>query len=250
MIRAIVVDDESNSRKAVLNLLSMYCENIEVVGVADSCATGYEIINESKPELIFLDVELGDGTGFDLIKKFHKPDFKVIFVTAFDKYAIKAIKCSALDYILKPVNPNELVNAIEKAMTSLEIEEELSLKVNNYIENLSTSIKNKKIILNTSSNVYIVNITDIIRLQADQNYTHIHIDGKSPVMIAKTLKEFEEMLSEHGFFRIHQSHLINMSCIQEYEKGGQASVVLTNSDKVPVSSRKRDLFLKALSMQL
>ncbi len=245
-IQTVIIEDEVNARKALMNMLSFYCPTVEVTGQADTIERGTKLIQGLSPDLLLLDVQLPDGTGFDLIKKIKKRNFKLVFITAYDEYALKAIKLSALDYLLKPVKPNELTGAINKVAEAMENEERISLQLETCIENVHHTNQNKKIILNTSDNIHVLEVKKIIRCEASENYTNIFVKDKPKIMLAKTLKEFEEMLTTYGFFRIHQSHLINLDFVDSYVKKGAGVALLKTGDRIPVSTRRKEGFLKAL----
>jgi len=245
-IKTIIIEDETNARKALENMLTFYAPDIKIVGHAESVADGLTLINEQNPDLLLLDVHLSDGTGFDLLKKIKNKSFKIVFVTAFDKYALPAIKLSAIDYLLKPVKPDELRKAISKVRNAMEDEEQANLQIETVIENFNQNNQNKKIILNTNTNIYVIEINQLVHCESVGNYTTVHIKEKDKVMISKTLKEFEGMLSPYGFFRIHQSHLINMEYVETYEKKGGGRVKLKTGEVLAVSSRKKDNFIKVL----
>ncbi|MDZ7741752.1 MAG: LytTR family DNA-binding domain-containing protein [Bacteroidota bacterium] len=243
MLRTLIIDDEAKPRKALTNLIDYYCRDVIIVGEAFDVASGREAIAKFEPDLVLLDVEMPDGTGFDLLKSLDDIDFKLIFITAHEQYALKAIKFSALDYLLKPVNPDELIEAIRKAERSKK--EELSVKLNTFNENYNRREQAPgKIVLNTSNNIYVIDIADIIRCESDQNYTRIFVEGRDMIIVSRTLKEFDEILSEQGFFRVHQSHLINLACIDHYEKGLGGTLVMKNKLRIPVSSRRKERFLR------
>jgi len=245
MIRTVIVEDEVNARKALENMLGFYFDFIEIVGVAGTVKEGVALIKEQKPELLLLDVHLPDGTSFDLIKKVKHQDFKLVFITAHNEYALKAIKLSALDYILKPVNPGELTAAINKVQEAIEKEEQIELKLDAVVDNAKATNLNKKIILNTSSSLFVVEINQLLRCESSENYTRVFVKGKDSIMMAKTLKEFEEILSTYGFFRIHQSHLINIHYVDAFDKSNNI-VLLKTGDRIPISTRKKENFLKTL----
>jgi two-component system, LytTR family, response regulator len=242
MLRTLIVDDEVKCRKALVNLISYYCQDVVVVGEAYDVASAKLAIDKFEPDLLLLDVEMTDGTGFDLLRSLDDIDFKLIFVTAHERYALQAIKFSALDYLLKPVKPDDLVEAIQKAQ-KLE-KEELGVKIEAYNENIKTPDAPRKLVLNTSNNIYVVDIDNIIRCESDQNYTKIYFKDRDMVLVSKTLREFDLMLSERGFYRVHQSHLINLSFIDYYEKGLGGTLILKNRIRIPVSSRRKEKFLK------
>jgi two-component system LytT family response regulator len=247
MIKAIIIDDESNNQELISNLLKNYAENIQVVAVANSVETAYAAIMEHHPDLIFLDIQMPDGTGFDLLKKFEKINFKIIFVTAHQEFAIEAFKYSALDYLLKPLSPTNLIEAVKKVEESMS-SEDLNLKLKILLSNIAEPIKNKKkIVLKTMERIYSVDIDDIIRLESDGGYTKVYLlDGKR-IMVSRTMKEFDDLLMDAGFLRVHHSHLVNMNHLFCFEKA-EGHLVMKDESIVPVSNRKKDHLLELLNM--
>jgi len=248
-ISAVIIDDELNARKALLNLIEMYCPAVNVVGEAIDVAGGLHAITALNPQLVFLDIKMPDGTGFDLLKRIDNSQFKVIFVTAYDQFAIHAIKMSAVDYLLKPINPKELQEAVRKVLDLSKLDDNLKMKLSVLEENLKVShTQIRKIILNTSSSLHVVSIGNIIRCEADENYTRVVITDDQAIMVSKTLKEFDDLLSPFGFCRVHQSHLVNLQMIISYEKGSGGMILMKNKDKIPVSGRRKDFFIQALEL--
>lgn len=247
MIKAIIIDDESNNQELISNLLTTYAENIHVVALANSVETGFNAINDHHPDLIFLDIQMPDGTGFDLLKKFDKINFKIIFVTAHQEFAIEAFKFSALDYLLKPLSPSNLIEAVKKVEGSINTED-LNLKLKILLNNISEPIKNKKkIVLKTMERIYSVDINDIIRFESDGGYTKVYlVDGKR-IMVSRTMKEFDDLLLDVGFLRVHHSHLVNMNHLFCFEKV-EGHVIMKDESIVPVSNRKKDQLLELLNM--
>lgn len=248
MIRALIIDDEQHCIDRLLNLLTpSHEELIEVAGTATSVKEGIAAIALLQPGLIFLDVQMHDKTGFDLLRTLPQIDFSIIFTTAYEKFAIQAIKFSAIDYLLKPIDEEDLNLALLKLAddTSKKITAE---KINVLLQNTQNNNSHlKKIIIPTVSGFEFLEIADIVRCQSDINYTTIYLENKQKLVVAKTLKEFEEMLSGHSFFRIHNSHLINLTFIKRYNKGKGGSVTLTDGAEIEVSSRRKDDFIKKLS---
>jgi two-component system, LytTR family, response regulator len=248
MIRTIIIDDEPNARQVVRNILELYCKTVEIVGEAENVAEGIKVINQLKPELVLLDIRMPDGTGFNLLKKVKNLNFHFIFITAHEEYAIRAIKQSALDYIVKPINTNELISAVENAALTIPHHSEMSSKLDVLTQNnAGKDISEKRIVLNTHDSIYVVKVEDIVSCMADKNYTEVNVLNKPTLVISKTLKEIEGMLSGCGFFRTHQSHLVNLKFIDHYEKGLGGIIVLQDSSRIPVSSRKKDMFLQLIS---
>lgn len=247
MIKAVIIDDEINNQELISNLLKSYAENVQVVGLANSVDSAYKAINEHHPDLIFLDIQMPDGTGFDLLKKFEKINFKIIFVTAHQEFAIEAFKYSALDYLLKPLSPANLLAAVKKAEETMG-EEELNTKLKILLNNIAEPIKNKKkIVLKTMERIYSVDLDDIIRFESDGGYTKVYLTDGKRIMVSKTMKEFDDLLLDAGFLRVHHSHLINMNHLFCFEKT-EGHVVMKDDSVVPVSNRKKDQLLELLNM--
>lgn len=243
MLKVLIVDDEEHVRGMIVNILQSFCSDLEIIGQADSVAGAILIIKELNPDLVLLDIKLPDGSGFEVLQAFSKVAFSVIFVTAFEEYAVKAFKCSALDYILKPVNIDELVEAVEKARESI-ANKSLGKKISTFLDNLNnSSIEEKKIVLKTQESIYIVKVNTIIRCESFHNYTEFYITGTKKLVVSRTLKEFENLLSEFGFFRVHQSHLVNINYISRFEKTDGGYLVLTDGAHVPVAKRKKEELL-------
>jgi two-component system LytT family response regulator len=247
MIKAVIIDDEINNQELISNLLKSYAENIQVVGLADSVDSAYKTIQEHQPDLIFLDVQMPDGTGFDLLKKFEKINFKIIFVTAHQEFALEAFKYSALDYILKPLSPANLLAAVKKAEETMG-SDELNMKLKILLNNIAEPIKNKKkIVLKTMERIYSVDLDDIIRFESDGGYTKVYLTDGKRIMVSKTMKEYDDLLLDAGFLRVHHSHLINMNHLFCFEKT-EGHVVMKDDSVVPVSNRKKDHLMELLNM--
>ena len=236
MISIAVIDDEPKARETIINILGLSPIELAVVGEADSVKSAYELLFLNPPDLVLLDINLPDGTGFDLLKMFDQINFKVIFITAHEEYAIKAFKCSAIDYILKPITAGELLKAIEKAHESLN-KEETAFKLSTLLSNLD---KLKKIVLKTSESIHIVNVQHIVHCEADVNYTTFFLTGGEKLLVSKPLKEYDDLLSQAGFFRTHQSHLVNLEHIVRYDKTDGGYLVMNNNSTIPVSTRKKE----------
>jgi two-component system LytT family response regulator len=244
-ITAIIVDDEANARKALANMLEFYCPEVQLIGEAAAVQPALESIKQLQPQLVFLDIHMPGGSGFDLIKHYKSIPFKVIFVTAHEQFALQAIKLSAVDYLMKPVNPRELKAAMEKVIERIDLETPTQTQMNALNENIEAIQQEKKIILSTTSNIYVQRIRQIIRIEADENYAKVCTIEGSSIMVSKSLKEFEELLSPLGFCRVHQSHLLNLSKVVSYDKS-MGTAVMENGEKVPVAVRRREFFLEML----
>jgi two-component system LytT family response regulator len=249
MIKAIIIDDEVTARETLSDLLQYYCPQVVILSTADSVERVVPLIKLHQPELVFLDIEMPFENGFKLFEKFPQQNFSVIFVTAYDQYAIKAIKFSALDYLLKPINPDELIAAIEKVSNKKMIEEENKKKIDLLMNSLEHPKKMKQIALPSSKGAIFVELETIVRCSADGNYTRFHLlDGKS-YLITKNLGEYEELMKEHRFFRVHHSHLINLNHIKTYIRGNGGYVVMSDRVQVEVSRRKKGEFLKIFTIK-
>lgn len=245
MINALIIDDEQHCIDRLANLLKQYHSEVMLVSTAASVKEGLQAIELCQPQLLFLDVQLKDGTGFDLLRQCKHINFKIIFTTAFEKFAIEAIKFSAIGYLLKPVEEEDLKQAVDKIKT---ISVEQTRQMANVIDtNMNQPIKKKRLTVPVGNELLFLNIEDIVRCHSDINYTTIFKNDKQKIVVAKTLKEFEEMLTAYDFFRIHNSDLINLSYLKSYNKGKGGSVTLTDGTELEVSTRRKDDFLKKIN---
>jgi two-component system LytT family response regulator len=249
MITAVIVDDEALARESLYNMLRLFCPNVEVVGQADNVTNGVSIIKETMPNVVFLDIQMPDGSGFDLLMQFPNINFKFIFITAYQDYAIKAFKFSAIDYILKPVDPTDLINSVEKLHETIR-EEDINSKFQTFIENIKSNEQNpQKIILKTNESLVVADKNSIIRCESQNNYTLFFFNDRPKLLVSRTLKEFDDLLSNSGFFRTHQSHLVNLKFVKKFNRFPESSVVLSDGNVIPVSIRKRDLLAELLKKQ-
>ncbi len=246
MITAIIIDDEPNSVELITNLLQLLTPQVSLIGTADSVASGFELLQAESPDLIFLDIEMSDGSGFDLLKKLDKINFKLIFITGHHEYALTAFKFSAIDYLMKPLSPTEFANAVKKAEQSI-THEELNLKIASLLHNLNQEPQlKKKIVLKTLDRVYSIYAEDILRFESSGSYTTVFLlDGKK-IVVSRLLKEFDELLGSNSFARVHQSHLVNVEQIFCFEKSDN-HIVLTNNTIIPVSRRKKDFVMDLIT---
>lgn len=242
MIRAIIIDDDQLVREIISKTVESFCPNVTVVAEAENVKTGVSSINENEPDLILLDIKMPDGSGFDLIKHFDKPDFKVIFISGYMEYAIKGYKYGAIDYILKPIDEEELSLAINRADDVIRYEEKLKFK--SMESNIKALNKSDKIILKTSDHVHLINTSDIIRIEADGNYSTFFIADGRKVIVSRAIKEWEENLIDKGFHRVHKSHLINIHKLTYFDKTDSGDVIMDDGSTVPVASRKKDMLMK------
>ncbi|MRR22196.1 response regulator transcription factor [bacterium] len=248
-MKAIIVDDEPAVRNTVSALLKESFSDITVCAQAGSVGEAYTAVSEYQPDLLFLDVELPDGLGFDLLKKLSPVRFRTIFITGHQEYALDAIKVSALDYILKPVDGDEFKAAVIKAREVI-IHEEEQLKILALSENLQGKKVLKRIILKTAEALQLISVSDIIRAEADSNYTRFHLTGGKHIIVSRTLKEYEAMLIGTGLIRVHQSHIVNLNFIDKFLKHDGGYIQLKDGIKVPVSPVMKKKVLQALSDHL
>jgi len=244
MINAVIIDDEKSARESLRSIIQSYTPDVDVKDEGIDMETGLQIIQKHTPELVFLDIQMPDGSGFELLKKLPKLDFKLVFVTAYEEYAVRAFRFSAFDYLLKPIDPDDLVSTINNVKSSIE-KEDAELKLKAFMANIDNISKEvKKIVLKTNESIYLVNVNDIIHCLSQGNYTEFYLTGKRKILVSRTLKEFESMLSPYGFFRAHQSHLINLGEIDKYEKREGGHLVMSDGSNIPVSTRKKEQLIK------
>ncbi|HEX8561608.1 MAG TPA: LytTR family DNA-binding domain-containing protein [Flavobacterium sp.] len=247
MLRAVVIDDIEAIRKKNIAMIKGNCPSVSVIGQADSVQSGVNLIRQLLPDIVFLDVDMPDGTGFDLLRQLKPVSFRVIFITGYEDYAIKAFRFSAIDYLLKPLDVNELTDAVKKAEESLG-KEIFDVKLNNLFANLERPKDLQKLLLRTADRIYSVNIQDIVNCESDKNYTTFHFINGPKIIVSTNLKEYEALLSPYNFFRTHQSHLINMAYFNHFIKSdGGNTIVMTNKHTIPLSVRKKEEFLSMLA---
>lgn len=246
-MKIVIVDDEKRIRNALTGILKLHCPNITMVAEAEDVDSAIKVINEHAPDVVLLDIKMPGGTGFDLLKKMMPIQFKVIFITAFDKHALQAFKFSAVDYLLKPVMPEELIAALKRTEEQLSAENNNS-KLKTFMSNLSGLTKEtKKIILNSQDKMHIISVPDVIRCEADGNYTSFVLANKRTITVSKPLKEYDEMLTPLGFFRSHHSHLVNLSFVDLLDKRDGGLLIMKDGSEVPVSVRKQSELVAALN---
>ena len=242
-MRAVIIDDEKRARNYLKGILDDQFKNIDIVGEADGVEAGVALIERVLPELIFLDVQMQDGTGFDLLAKIDRSRFHVVFISAYDRFAITAIKFSAVDYLLKPVEAIDLGLALDKVKKT-----KLTDQVQNKLDLLLNNVnKIEKIALPSLNGIEFVRIENIVRCESDNNYTNFYLTSGEKIVVSKTLKEFEEMLENKGFFRTHKSHIINLAFLKKYIKGEGGIAVMEDKSEIVVSRRRKEEFLEVLS---
>jgi two-component system LytT family response regulator len=247
MINAVIVEDEKKSREVLEALVKTNCPDVNIVGMAESVAQGEEVIRSTKPRLVFLDIEMADGSGFDLLERVPNSGFEVIFTTASDAHALRAIKYSAIDYLLKPIDADELKTAVEKIRSK-------QLDTTN-IESLKFLLQNfrkpneqySKITLPTGNAYEIINVKDIIRCEADGSYTSFFLENKKKLLVSASLKHYEDILPADDFIRVHHHHLINMNHVVRFLKTDGGYAVMSDGAQIEISRRKKDAFLQRLN---
>ncbi len=244
MKKVLIIDDENRTRELIAKMIDSFGFDVQTIPEGENVQSGIAAIEKHQPDIVFLDIQMPDGTGFDVIRSIENKTFEVIFITAHEEFAIKAIKFSALDYLLKPVDAAELKAALEKALSSLDDRRE-NTQFDALQKNISPNEK-RRLVLKTQESVHVVDLDDIIRCEADRNYTSFFLNGGKKILVSKTLKEYETLLTAHNFLRVQQSHLININYVDRYDKKNGGAVVMKDGSEVPLSPAKRDLFFQRL----
>lgn len=245
-LKAIIVDDEPHGRQALQRALLENCPEVEILELCETPEKGIEKIRELHPDLVFLDIQMPNQSGFDVLQQLAPIDFEVVFVTSYDQYAIKAIKFSALDYLLKPVDADDLIEAVQKAKEQIH-RADSGYRYQSVLNNISQrSGKIEKLAVPTSDGIDFYRTEDIIYCDADGHYTTLYLVGQQKEVVSKNLKDFESLLSGSGFFRVHNSSLVNMRHIRKYVRGEGGYVILSEDHHVTVSRRRKDAFLNML----
>lgn len=249
MVTALIVDDEEKNREALAKMVDQFCHDVTIVGKAENVADAKSQIDEKNPQLVFLDVEMPGGDGFTLLEDLEDPHFDVIFTTAHAAYAIKAIKFAALDYLLKPINLNELKTAVEKAIENIESRNGSPNKQFDVLRNNrnKSDFDFQKIALPTLDGIDFYDVNDILRCEADRAYCKFYMTSGEKIVVSKSLKEFEDMLVECNFFRVHKSNMVNLNHINKYVKGKGGYVILSDDSHVDVSVRRKEDLMKVLA---
>ena len=245
MISAIIVDDEPYSCEALAAMLERYCPEIKVLDLCYSAADALQSIHEQRPQILFLDIEMPHMNGFEMLEKVQDLNFKLIFTTSYDQYAIKAIRFSALDYLLKPVDKDELQKAVQKAMTTSE--QPLPQQLEVLLHKLSRpKVEVNKIAIPTMEGLQMVQVENIIRCEADRNYSNLFLKNKGKITASRNLKDLEEMLEDYSFVRVHHSHLVNLNEVEKYIRGEGGYLLMSDKSSVDVSRSRKEILLKKL----
>lgn len=237
-MKAVIVDDEPRAIISLKGMLEAFADDVEVVDTASSAAEAKEVLSKSEADLVFMDIELQDATGIEVVEQLGNTNFLVLFVTAYDEYTIQALRLRAFDYLLKPVDPDDLEAALHKAK---------HFKAN---PDSKKGIKMTKISVPTRNGLIFIKLQDIVRLQSDNTYTYIHTKNERPLLITKTLKSFENSLKDSQFMRVHQSHIVNFDEVTEYTRNDGGFLILSNGDEVPLSRRNKHMIEKAIDLRL
>lgn len=245
MIKTIIIEDEQQSAEVLELMLQKFSDIIEVIDVCNTPAKGIESIQKKSPDLVFLDIEMPRMNGFEMLKRVGPVDFNIIFTTAYNKYAINAIKISALDYLLKPIDRDELAKAIKKCQQNME-QKSMGFKMDLLLKNLSQQgALDKTLTLASTDGVRFIKMKDIIRLEAQGRYTKFHLLNKEEILTSRTLGDFEETLTANEFFRIHESHIVNLLYIDRFHKGNNY-VLLSDKTELPLARRRKEEFMKLI----
>jgi two-component system LytT family response regulator len=243
MIRSVIVDDEMRSCQALSKMLRDYCEDVTVVGMAHTVEDGVRIIHREQPELVFLDIQMPDSDGFQIFRDFDQPTFRVICVTAYDNFALTAFRYAVLDYVLKPVDIDELVRAVDRFRTGTPV---AVVDRDAPVKKSPVTPAPHRIAVTTMHDIQFIDIDRIVRLQAERNYTVFYLVDGTNIFVARTLKEYEETLAGASFMRVHHSHIINLNKVVRYIKGKGGYAVLCDGSKVEVSPKKKAEFLDSI----
>jgi len=244
MHKVVIVDDEIQAIKDLSGLIGLYCNNLEIVATATSSKQAVKVIEVEKPDIVFLDIQIDEKSGLQLLEEFKELDFEVVFVTAHEQYAIDALRLSAVDYLLKPVEIELLVEAVRRVTEKLK-HNDMKASLDALVHNLSDNDKSrKKLVLSTLEMVHLVDLKDIIICKSEANYSKFFLVNQREIIISKTLKEYEDQLSGFGFLRIHRSYLINLHHLTGFDKREGGAVIMSNGMKLPVAVRKREEFMR------
>ncbi len=246
MIKAVIVEDELNGLNNLKNLLAEHCEEVEIIGTAGSVEEGLELLAdpEEEPDVAFLDINLPDGQVFQILNQIRPIDFEIVFVTAYQEYAIKACEYSSIGYILKPIDPDQLIEAVSRIRPRRQVETDRRLEIfQSYVNNPNAFTKMS---ISALDGIYFVNIKDIVRFEAEDNYTHIYLNNGERITASKTIKAYEDMLAPFNFYRVHKRHVINLNYMRKFVKGDGGYLIMDDEIKIEVSRRRRPAFMEQM----
>ena len=246
MIKAVIIEDELKGLNNLKNLIAKYCEDVSVIGEASSIKEAHELFDdpEMKPDVAFLDISLPDGLVFQLLNELRPIDFEIIFVTAFHEYAIKACEYSSIGYIVKPIDPDLLQQAVQRIRPRQDNEMENRLELFNKVYKNPNAFE--KMSISALDGIYFVNIRDIVRFEAEDNYTHIYLKSEEKITASKTIKAYEELLNGVNFYRVHKRHVINLNYMRKFVKGDGGYLIMDDGMKIEVSRRRRPAFMEQM----
>jgi two-component system LytT family response regulator len=245
MLKALIVENEVRAQKLLGALIADYVPDVQIIGFADNPVDAKKIVDTQSLDIVFLDIELNQGTGFDFLDSLENISFKIIFTTAYDHFALKAIKHGAVDYLLKPYSPKELIQAVYKVKESRQSASWLKEIQDIFMKGQKPTIP--KLTVKTTSGLYVIDVDDIIRIEADSSYSKIYQSNGQTLMVSKPIGKLEEKLPKELFFRVHASHLINLQFVDSYRTEDGGYVQLKNKDKIPVARRKKTSFIEELT---
>lgn len=244
-VHTLLIEDEAHNRAYLSQLLRRHCPEISLLGEADRMEEGLAYLAEHRPDLLLLDIKLPDGTGLELLRRLPQLDFELIFITAYDHYALEAIRFCAIDYLLKPVKTPDLIRAVQKAAERVALRQE-NLRLRQLVENSRLSSAEQRLALPTQQEVLLVPVREVLRCQGESNYTHFYLQNGQRHLVSRTLKEYEELLEPHGFMRIHQSHLVNLGEVSAFGKADGGYVQLSDGTRLPVSRYRKEAVFRRL----
>jgi two-component system, LytTR family, response regulator len=247
MLKAVIIEDQEHFREINRELLQSNFPDIKIVGETGSVDAAVELVKKECPDLVLLDIEINGGTGFHLLQRVKPYNFMVIFITAYDEYALKAIKFSALDYILKPVNETEFCLAMENAIHTFKRHNQSSLQVESLLSQIENSSQPKRIVLRTQESIFLVELNEILYCESDNSYTTFFLADNRKILVSRSLKEFEQMLTPYRFFRSHQCFLVNLNKITRIDKAEGGSIILNSNASIPISFRRKQALMEVLN---
>lgn len=247
-LKAIIVDDESPSRRVLEGYLNEYCSQVKVIAAVGSVSEAVEAIKNLQPNLVFLDIEMPGEDGFQLLNYFDDPDFMIVFVTAYQEYAIKAFRSSAVDYLLKPIEIADLIQSVNKAQRLHELRSNYTQQINALRSNLNQEQITHRLALPVSDGYVFISIEDVICLAANGSYTHVYLQNKKPLLISKKLYQLSDMITHPDMFKPHRSYIINLHHVEQYTRRDGGFIIMNNELEIPLSAKRKDEFMEAIKL--